>query len=90
LFNVLQFIAVAAAAYCAYRWLGGWPMAAAVVVAYFLLSYLYRSSRERSERVQAALIVGTPLSPEEKLHLGNMQERNQRLAARQAAKNKNR
>jgi len=84
--NVLQFIILAAAAYCAYRWLGGWPAAAGVVVIFFLGSSLYRSSRERSERVKAALIVATPLSDAEKAHMGLMAERNQRMAERQAAK----
>jgi hypothetical protein len=86
--NVLQFIVLAAAAYCAYRWLGGWPTAAGVVVIYFLVSYIYRSSRERSQRVNGALIVATPLSDAEKAHMGLMRERDQRMAERQAAKNK--
>jgi hypothetical protein len=85
---VLQFIALAAAAFCAYRWLGGWPSAAGVVVIYFLVMYMYRSSRERSQRVNGALIVATPLSDAEKAHLGVMRERDQRMSERQAAKNK--
>jgi len=85
---VLQFIALAAVAYCAYRWLGGWPAAAGVVVIYFLATYMYRTSRERSLRVNAALIVATPLSDAEKAHLGVMRERDQRMSERQAAKNK--
>jgi hypothetical protein len=85
---VLQFIALAAAAYCAYRWLGGWPAAAGIVGIYFLVMYMYRSSRERSQRVNAALIVATPLSDAEKAHLGQMRERDERMADRQAAKNK--
>ena len=87
---MLQFIVVAAAAYCAYRWLGGWPAAAGVVAVYLLVSYLYRSSRERSERVKAALIVAMPMSDAEKAHMGLMRERNQRMAERHAAKNKGR
>lgn len=85
---MLQFIALAAVAFCAYRWLGGWPTAAGVVVIYFLVMYVYRSSRERSQRVNAALIVGTPLSDAEKAHLGEMRERDQRMSERQSAKNK--
>jgi hypothetical protein len=50
--------------------------------------YMYRSSRERSQRVNGALIVGTPLSDAEKAHLGVMRERDQRMSERQAAKNK--
>jgi hypothetical protein len=82
---VLQWIVVLVVAYFAYRYLG-WPAAAGTVVIYLLGSYLYRSSREASERVKGALIISTPLSAEEKAHMGDMAERNQRMAQRQSGK----
>ncbi len=83
---MLQWIVVLVVAYCAYRWAGGWPVAAGVIVLYVIGSYLYRKSREHSERVKAALIVSMPLSDAEKIHMESMQERNQRLAQRQSGK----
>jgi hypothetical protein len=88
--NVLQYIALAVAAFCAYQWLGGWPVAAGVVLVYFLATSLYRSSRARSQAVNGALIVARPLSDAEKTHLGVMRERDQRMAERQATKTRSR
>lgn len=82
---MLQWILVIVVAYFAFRWLG-WPAAAGTVVLYLIGSYLYRKSREHSERVKGALIVSMPLSDSEKIHMESMQERNQRLAQRQSGK----
>jgi hypothetical protein len=87
---VLQYIVLAAVAYCAYRWLGGWPVAAGVVLVYLLVTSLYRSSRARSQAVNGALIVARPLSDSEKAHLDVMRERDQRMTERQTAKTKGR
>jgi len=49
---------------------------------------MYQKAREHSNRVKGALLVGTPMSESEKLHMSNMRERDERMADRQAAKNK--
>jgi hypothetical protein len=82
---LLQWILVLVVAYFAFRW-AGWPAAAGVIVLYLIGSYLYRKSREHSDRVTGALIVSMPLSDSEKIHMESMQERNQRLAQRQSGK----
>jgi hypothetical protein len=82
---LLQWLLVLVVAYFAFRWLG-WPAAAGVIVLYLIGSYLYRKSREHSERVKGALIVSMPLSAEEKIHMETMRDRNQRLADRQSGK----
>ena len=87
---MLLFLIFLVAAYFGYRWFGwtGVGGAGVLFVVAYLLQSVFRTSRERSERVKGALLVGTPLSESEKLHMSNMKERDQRMAERQETKNK--
>lgn len=78
---MFQWVLVLIVAYMAFRW-AGWPAAAATVVVYLIASYIYRKSREHSDRVKGALIVSMPLSADEKIHMEAIGDRNQRLAQR--------
>jgi len=82
---VLQWVLVLVVAYLAYHYLGGqdWLAAGGVILIYLLASWWFRVSRERSNRLKGAEIVGRPLSDSEKVHFGDMSERNDRLAERQ-------
>lgn len=84
---MLQFIALLIAAGAAYYYLG-WPWALAVVVAYFAIGYFYRMWRANADRQAAVQVLRTPLSDAEKIHMDLMKERDQRMAERQATKNK--
>jgi hypothetical protein len=81
---VLQWVVVLVFAYLAYHYLGGenWLAAGGVILVYLLASTWLRVSRERSNRLQGAEIVGRPLSDSEKVHFGDTAERNERLAER--------
>ena len=87
---MLLFLIFLVAGYFGYRWFGWTGVGGAGVL--FLAAYvgqsLYRKAREHSNRVKGALLVGTPLSDSEKLHMSNMRERDSRMADRQTAKNK--
>lgn len=84
---MVQWIVVLALAYAAYHFLGNnWWAAGGVIVLYLVGSYWYRKSREHSDRIQGAIIVGTKMSDEERAHMGVVAERNQQMAQRQSTR----
>ena len=84
---MLQFIALLIAAGVAYYYFK-WPAALAVVVAYLAIGDFYRMWRAEADRQAAGQVPRTPLSDAEEIHMDLMEERDQRMAERQATKNK--
>ena len=84
---MLQYILLILVAYLAYRYFG-WTGAAIVIVAWFVLGYLYRWMQARSSTNAAVQVISNPLSDAEKLHLNVTRERDQRMAEREESKNK--
>ena len=80
---MLQWIVVLAVAFAAYYFLHNWWIAGAVIVLYLVISIWYRRTREHQERVQGAIIVGTKLSDDEKMHMGNQVAHNSQMESRQ-------
>lgn len=83
----MQYILLAVLAYLGYRFYSWWGVLA-VVVAYIVITVVYRMARANADKRAAVQIVGTPLSDAEKAHLSLMKERDQRMAERQASKTK--
>ena len=87
---MLLFLIFLVAGYFGYHYFGwtGVGGAAALYLVSFLILAMLRTSRERSDRVKGALLVGTPMSDSEKLHMSVMRERDQRMSDRESGKNK--
>jgi len=82
---VLQYILLILVAYLGYRYFS-WTGAAVVVVAWFVLGYVYRATQSRASTNAAVQVISNPLSDDEKLHMNVMRERDQRMAERESSK----